>query len=283
MENIMNNGENQLNIYVKGREALLIKEFKERCASKKLKVNYVILELIKQYLCQEVYVASDEDDDTVATNFINLFRKLCPKLMIPPRSNDLVTRIVRAVRQRPPEWWENVWREAGEIPWKPEVWQPNFNWLLDLDNCFKIISGQFNRLKEDKERAKRDEERRIKREAERLEKERLKKEEAERKAEQKAKDLAEKQRIKQEEAERKAKEKEEKERLKHPELAEAKKKEEERERLEKERQERLEKSKHEPYWADVAYVDDKGYERPGWVYPDSWTDEQIVEWELEHE
>jgi primosomal protein N' len=275
---------NHLTINVPNGQESIVQDFENRCTMNKLSVSQVTIELYKRYLRENIYIPNyQEDQDVAANNFIERFKRFCPNWPIPKMHPALIKQIAQAALRESPEWWEDLFERANDTPPNP-YFQIDFLWLLNQDNCFKIKSGRYGSRKAREEHEKRAEERRLKRETERLEKERLKKEEAERKAEKKAKDLAEKQRIKQEEAERKAKEKEEKERLKHPELAEAKEKEEERERLEKERQERLEKAKHEPQWNEIAYIDETtGREIGEWVYPNDWTDEQIVDWELAHE
>jgi hypothetical protein len=197
---------NHLTINVRKDQVMLVQEFEQRCSSKKLSTAYVITELIKQYLHEDIYVGSEEDPDVIAQHFIGRFKKFLPGWPIPTITNDLVVRINRAALRQSPEWWENLFHEVAEIPWTSD-WQPNFLWLLISENCFKITSGQFNRLKGRQDHEKHAEERRKVREEEKLEKDRVKKEEAERKSKEKA-ELA---RAKQEKIEQLVKEKEEKE------------------------------------------------------------------------
>jgi hypothetical protein len=253
----------KLDLYYPDEMEPFIKQVKAKCSQKGVSLSQVILHLLKMYIEEDIYVPKeDEPRDALALKVIALFKEVCPNWKVPDISEQLFNKIVKALEKvrKGPDWWEKLFRKAVEIPWKD--WEPDFFWLLDQDNHFKLLSGRYDFMIAARDREKHVEERRLKREAEK----------------------AEKQRIKQEEKERRAKEKEEAKLSKlSPKELEEKTEKERLERLEKERQERLEKSKHEPYWADFAYVDEKtGKEYGGWVYPNDWTEEQQLDWEEKH-
>jgi hypothetical protein len=272
----------KLDLYYPVELEPFIKQVKAKCLEKGVSISNVALISFRAYMEEDIYVPTDEPRDVLALKVIALFKEICPNWKVPDISEQLLNKIVKALAKvrKGPDYWEKLFRKAVEIPWKD--WQPDFFWLLEQDNHFKLLSGRYDYMIAARDHEKHGEERRKKREAERIEKERIKKQEADRKAEQKAKDLAEKQRIKEEAAEQKAKEKEAKELLKHPELAEAKKKEEEEKQFEKERQERIEKAKHEPQWNEEKYMDKDGTVHGGFDYPDDWTEDQILDWQEKH-
>lgn len=268
----------KLDLYYPDELEPLIKQVKAKCSQKGVSISNVALISFRAYMEEDIYVPTDEPRDALALKVIALFKEICPNWKVPDISEQLLNKIVKALEKvrKGPDCWETLFRKAVEIPWKD--WQPDFFWLLDQDNHFKLLSGRYDFMIAARDHEKHVEERRKLREAEKAEKDRLKQEEAERKS----KEKAEQARIKQEKADQKAKEKEEKERLKHPKAAEAKDKTEEEEKARKEKEELWAKQRQEPYWSDVAYMDKEGRDIGGWIYPNDWTEEQQLDWEEKH-
>lgn len=206
---------NHLTLSVQKDQVPYVEEFERRCASHKLSPSYVMVQLIKQYLTEDIYVGGEEPQDQVVEWFVQAFKRLCPGWSIPDITPSLRDRIVSTVTKKPKSWWEELLKKAFSIPDAEFI---NFLWVLNLENCFKINAGQYDWKIRDRESERRAEERRKQREAERLEKERIKKEEADHKAqlkkeetERKTKEKAELERIKLEKAQLKVKEKAERE------------------------------------------------------------------------
>lgn len=255
-------------VYYRKEDESLMQKFFKRCEEKDIPYWQVILNLVEKYVEDRIYVPSNTSRSKAIASFISLFKRCCPTWMIPVMNDEIEERIVRAARTESPAWWENVFKTAYDIPWGAGAWAPDFLWLLEEANCFKVLSGRFDFIKAQRDRESRVEERRIKREAEKAEKQRIKEEEKIQKANDKANRIREKElgKLSPEELEKKL----------------------EAERLKKEWEEQVEKAtekaKNEPQWNELAYIDeDTGKEMGGWDYPRGWTDEQIVEWELAHE
>jgi hypothetical protein len=190
-------------IYFPDDQEEFIQQVKNKCLAKKVSFSQVILHLLKTYMEEDIYVPTDEPRDVLALKVVALFKEVCPNWKVPDINEQLLSKIVKALEKvrKGPDWWEKLFRKAMEIPWKD--WEPDFFWLLDQDNHFKLLSGRYDFMIGQRDHEKHAEERRKKREDEKIEKDRLKKEEDEHKV----KEKAEKLRIKQEESERKIKEK----------------------------------------------------------------------------
>jgi hypothetical protein len=245
----------KLDLYYPDELEPLIKQVKAKCSQKGVSLSQVILHLLKLYMEEDIYIPKeDEERDALALRVIALFKECCPDWEKPELSDRLMNQIINVLDRigKGPVYWRALFQRAYET-WNGAIWNPDFNWFLDLDNHFRV------------------------------ENECRKRKHAILKAERKEKEKAEKQRIKQEEKERRGKEKElaKLSKLSPTELEEKVEK-ERLEKLEKERQERLEKSEHEPYWADIVYVNDNGKEIGGWIYPNDWTEEQQLDWEEKH-